>query len=87
MSNAILVLNAGSSSIKFSVFPGDIRPNREALLCDGECEGIGDRLHFMANDRAGKSLGTTLIAVNDAEQEACVDLLASSEAHVALLCR
>ncbi len=56
MSNAILVLNAGSSSIKFSVFPGDIRPNREALLCDGECEGIGDRLHFMANDRAGKSL-------------------------------
>lgn len=56
MSNAILVLNAGSSSIKFSVFPGDVRPNREALLCDGECEGIGDRLHFMAKDRAGKSL-------------------------------
>lgn len=56
MSDAILVLNAGSSSIKFSVFPGHARPDREDLLCDGECEGIGDRLHFTAKDRAGASL-------------------------------
>ncbi|MGP8434219.1 acetate/propionate family kinase [Paraburkholderia fungorum] len=56
MSDAILVLNAGSSSIKFSVFPADGRPNRGVLLCDGECEGIGDRLHFIARDRAGKLL-------------------------------
>ena len=56
MNDAILVLNAGSSSIKFSVFPGDGRPKRSALLCDGECEGIGDRLHFIAKDRAGKLL-------------------------------
>ncbi len=56
MSDAILVLNAGSSSIKFSVFPGHVRPDRTDLLCDGECEGIGDRLHFTAKDRAGVSL-------------------------------
>jgi acetate kinase len=30
MSDAILVLNAGSSSIKFSVFPGHVRPSRQA---------------------------------------------------------
>ncbi len=43
MSDAILVLNAGSSSIKFSVFPGHMRPSRQGLTCDGECEGIGHR--------------------------------------------
>ena len=56
MSDAILVLNAGSSSIKFSVFPGHARPDRAGLLCDGECEGIGDRLHFIAKDGAGVPL-------------------------------
>ena len=29
MSGAILVLNAGSSSIKFALFPGHARPERE----------------------------------------------------------
>ena len=31
MTGAILVLNAGSSSIKFSLFPGDIQPTRQDL--------------------------------------------------------
>ncbi len=53
MSDAILVLNAGSSSIKFSVFPGHERPNRQDIICDGECEGIGHRVHFTAKDRTG----------------------------------
>ena len=29
MSDAILVLNAGSSSIKFSLFPGHMSPSRQ----------------------------------------------------------
>jgi acetate kinase len=56
MSDAILVLNAGSSSIKFSLFEGHLRPSREALICDGEVDGIGHRAHFVARDGAGKSL-------------------------------
>jgi acetate kinase len=56
MSDAILVLNAGSSSIKFSLFEGHVRPGREALICDGEVDGIGHRAHFVAKDHAGKSL-------------------------------
>ena len=41
MSDAILVLNAGSSSIKFSLFEGHVRPDRKGLICEGECEGMG----------------------------------------------
>jgi len=56
MSEAILVLNAGSSSIKFSVFPGRARPSRQDLVCEGECEGIGHQARFWAKDSAGASL-------------------------------
>ena len=56
MSDAILVLNAGSSSIKFSLFPGHSRPSREDLLCEGSCEGIGHHVRFAAKDGAGATL-------------------------------
>ncbi len=56
MSGAILVLNAGSSSIKFSLFRGSQRPARQDLICEGECEGIGHRVRFMAKDGKGASL-------------------------------
>ena len=56
MSDTILVLNAGSSSIKFSLFPGHIQPLRQDLICDGECEGIGHRVHFTAKDGKGAVL-------------------------------
>jgi len=54
--DAILVLNAGSSSIKFSLFQGDLRPTHQGLFCEGMCEGIGHRIHFTAKDGAGASL-------------------------------
>jgi uncharacterized protein (DUF1015 family) len=50
LTDAILVLNAGSSSIKFSLFPGEQRPTRQDLFCDGECAGLGHRVHFTAKD-------------------------------------
>jgi acetate kinase len=56
MSGAILVLNAGSSSIKFSLFPSEARPARHDLLCDGQMEGIGHRVHFFAKTAAGIAL-------------------------------
>ena len=56
MSDAILVLNAGSSSIKFSLFEGHARPSRKGHLCDGSYEGIGHRVHFTAKDHIGASL-------------------------------
>ncbi len=56
MSDAILVLNAGSSSIKFSLFEGHVRPASKGLVCEGEFDGIGHRVHFVAKDNLGTSL-------------------------------
>ncbi len=56
MSDALLILNAGSSSIKFALFPGHLRPARSDLVCEGEYEGIGHRVHFTAKDAAGGRL-------------------------------
>ncbi len=54
MHDAILVLNAGSSSIKFSLFAvhgGDLQ-----LDCRGQIEGIYTRPRFAARDAAGATL-------------------------------
>ena len=56
MTDVILVLNAGSSSIKFALFPGHLRPARNDLVCEGKYEGIGHRVHFAAKDGAGNPL-------------------------------
>ena len=57
MTDAILVLNAGSSSIKFSLFA-----QREAeltLVARGQVEGIDTAPHFTAKDGAGQPAGET----------------------------
>ena len=52
---AILVLNAGSSSIKFSVYALGVA-DRLSLDSKGQVEGIGSRPHFVAEDAKGRSL-------------------------------
>jgi len=56
MTDGILVLNAGSSSIKFSLFPGNEEPVRQDLICLGEFEGIGHLVHFTVKDGKGAVL-------------------------------
>jgi acetate kinase len=56
VSDTILVLNAGSSSVKFSLYPSGARPSRGDLICVGQCAGIGHRVRFAATDRAGAPL-------------------------------
>ena len=75
MSDAILVLNAGSSSIKFSLFPGHEQPTRQDLICDGECEGIGQRIHFTAKDGAGKTLAGEHWPESETHEDALAALL------------
>ena len=75
MSDAILVLNAGSSSIKFSLFPGHEQPTRQDIICDGECEGIGQRIHFAAKDGAGKTLAGENWPVGETHEDALAALL------------
>src|SRR5215467_8798314 len=52
MADAIAVLNAGSSSIKFSLFL--VRNDELELEQRGQIEGIYTSPHFIAQDRAGK---------------------------------
>jgi acetate kinase len=56
LTDAILVLNAGSSSIKFSLFPSEHEPARHDLHCEGQCAGIGHSIHFTAKNGTGASL-------------------------------
>lgn len=54
MTNAILVLNAGSSSLKFAVYP-DVSDTPKALL-RGKISGIGTNPIFAARDDRGEAL-------------------------------
>jgi acetate kinase len=52
MTDAVLVLNAGSSSIKFSLFAA--RRDELVLLTGGQIAGLHTAPHFVARDAAGK---------------------------------
>src|SRR5574337_20047 len=54
MQDVILVLNAGSSSIKFSVFA--VQPDDLELRLRGQIEGLFTAPHFAAQDAAGQAL-------------------------------
>jgi acetate kinase len=75
MSDAILVLNAGSSSVKFSVFEGHVQPGPKGLTCDGEFDGIGHRVHFVAKDSSGTSLVDQHLAEATTHEDALATLL------------
>ena len=54
MADVILVLNAGSSSIKFSLFPA--QPDALELLLRGQIEGLYTAPRFAAKDAAGAGI-------------------------------
>ncbi len=55
MADAVLTINAGSSSLKFSVYRVG-EGGRPELAAKGEIEGIGTSPHFVAEDAAGRGL-------------------------------
>ncbi|HEX6109681.1 MAG TPA: acetate/propionate family kinase [Ktedonobacteraceae bacterium] len=56
MTDAILALNAGSSSIKFSLFDTTNGISSHSLLYQGAVDGIGGNPHFLVQDTAGQKL-------------------------------
>lgn len=54
MKEAILTLNAGSSSVKFALY--EAAPGEPELLAKGQVEGIGTAPRFLARDAAGELL-------------------------------
>lgn len=75
MSDAILVLNAGSSSLKFTLFS----IHKDAILIPelrGQIEGIGVAPHFKAKDENGEVVGNEeLSKAEHATQTACLSFL------------
>jgi acetate kinase len=59
--NALLTLNAGSSSIKFALFALAATPAATPELV-GQIEGLGNTPHFVAHDTAGQPLAATDLA-------------------------
>jgi acetate kinase len=59
MADVILVLNAGSSSIKFSVFQvrTDAQEDAQELLLRGQIEGLNTAPRFIAKDPGGATVG------------------------------
>jgi acetate kinase len=56
MADAVMALNAGSSSIKFGLF--EIRSGVESTcVAKGEVDGIGTAPHFVAKDAKGAVIG------------------------------
>src|SRR5689334_21544536 len=56
MSRAILVVNAGWSSLKFSLYRHDIAGDL-TQSAKGQVEGIGAAPHFVAADASGRVIG------------------------------
>src|ERR1700674_2772981 len=75
MRDAILVINAGSSSIKFSLFQCG-GTDKLALWCKGLIEVSGDRPHFLAADAQGAPIARHVWTSGDAVDHArCLDFL------------
>ena len=55
MTGAVLVLNAGSSSLKFALYTG-ARADL-AVVCEGQVEGLGTAPYMVVKDAGGKTLG------------------------------
>lgn len=85
MTNAILVLNAGSSSVKFALYraAGD----EKAALYHGEIDGIGHSARLTVRDISGKATVDTPIAgppSHDTALSALLDWIASHSGGIKL---
>ncbi|MBT9541249.1 acetate/propionate family kinase [Thiobacillus sp.] len=65
--NAILVVNAGSSSLKFALFRLDTADSLQ-LAVRGQIDGIGSRPQFKVKDDAGQALAERELEVTDVRE-------------------
>ncbi len=59
MTPAILALNSGSSSIKFSLYAAASEEGAEQALLRGNLEGLGHQVHFTVQDAVGATVVDT----------------------------
>ena len=77
MNDAVIVVNAGSSSLKFSLY--SIAADQLVLDARGQIEGLAGNPHFIAKDRQGGILADS--ATNDASRARGAASDASDDAH------
>jgi len=78
MTAATLILNAGSSSIKFALFPFACAGKRDRPLYHGEIEDIGDAEHtarLAIQDAAGKPATSSALGAKVTHEQALASLL------------
>jgi acetate kinase len=76
LSRILLVLNAGSSSIKFSVYEVGEQVGALASLYRGEIDGLGTRPRFVARDKAGTGLADEALSAGASHDNGLDTLLA-----------
>ena len=81
MTRGILVLNAGSSSIKFALYPAAPASDEDAAAYHGEIEGIGHALHLLVRDARRKSLADRAVRGPATHQQGLSALLEWLSAH------
>jgi acetate kinase len=67
--DAILVLNAGSSSIKFAVYGSGAPGSGYREILRGQIDGIGDQPRFRARTPDGRSVGDLVPDLGSAQQD------------------
>jgi acetate kinase len=75
LKETILVVNSGSSSIKFSMYHARARPKRNDLIVMGECAGIGHQMHFTASDHAGQPQADEHVTEGATHEDALASIL------------
>ena len=83
LSRVLLVLNAGSSSIKFSVYEVGEQSAALAPLFRGEVDGLGARPRFVARDQAGTGLADEALASSATHDDGLGAILSWIEAGTA----
>ncbi len=81
LTDAILVLNAGSSSLKFSVFP-DREEHSPQLALRGQIEGILTTPCFSARDASGATLAESDLGAAAQSTPACCHTCSSTRAWI-----
>ncbi|SJM95066.1 acetate/propionate family kinase [Crenothrix polyspora] len=65
MNNYLLVINAGSSSIKFAVYQTDASSNQLVTHASGQLDGIGNQPNFTVKNHHGVTLVERTLSVNE----------------------
>ena len=76
MNGSVLVLNAGSSSLKFTVYD-ELGADTAAVAASGQIEGIGTAPRFTARDSAGNKLADEKLDATVKDSRGALDALGS----------